>query len=192
MTASALLPLLPILPAIMLATGLVWLASAAMWMALPHHLGEYRALPDEEAFRQALQRQPLRRGQYIVPHLDRWEEAVAGEGREKFESGPVAFLTILPNRVPSISRHMLLTLAHYLLVNAGIAWAVSLFVPPGAAYAAVFRPVAVMGLLAHGAGMIPEAIWYGKPWGNVLRGLFDAAVYGLLTAGAMAATWPSA
>lgn len=175
---------------VLLAGGLVWLASAVLWMALPHHHGEYRRLPDEAALRAVLRSQSVSRGQYIFPFLQRWEEASTEEGRRSFELGPVGFLTIMDNRVPSISRHMLLTLAHYLLVNAGIAWAAQLLIPPGAGYALVFRPVAVMALLAHGAAIIPEAIWYGKPWGNVLRALFDAAVYALLTAGAFAAFWP--
>jgi hypothetical protein len=174
----------------LVAGGLVWIASAVSWMALPHHHGEYRALPDEAALREALRAQRLARGQYIFPHLPRWEEAETEAGREKFEQGPVGFLTIMPNRLPSISRHMLLTLLHYLIVSSGIAWAASLMLPPGAPYAAVFRPIAVMALLAHGAGVIPEAIWYGKPWGNTLRALLDAALFALLTAGAFAGLWP--
>jgi hypothetical protein len=177
---------------ILVAGGMVWLASAVLWMVLPHHHGEYRQLPDEEAFRALMRDQTLPEGQYIFPYLRRWEEASTEQGRRKFEQGPVGFLTVMANRVPSISRHMLLTLAHYLLVGTAIAWAASLFIPPSADYAMVFRPVAVMALLAHGAALIPEAIWYGKPWGNVLRGLFDAAVYALLTAGAFAGLWPSA
>ena len=177
---------------VLVAAGLTWLASAVLWMALPHHHGEFRVLPDEEALRALLRQQSLRRGQYIFPHLPRWEEASTEAGRRKFEGGPVGFITIMANRVPSISRHMLLTLAHYLLVCTGIAWAAALLIPAGVDYALVFRPIAVMALLAHGAAIIPEAIWYGKPWGNVLRGLFDAAVYALLTAGAFAGLWPEA
>ena len=177
---------------VMLSAAFVWLASAASWMALPHHIGEYRGVKDEADLADALRRQSLPRGQYILPHLDRWEDAATPGGRERFVNGPVAFLTILPNRVPSIRRHLLLTLAHYVLVAAGIAWAAQTFIPLGAAYAQVFPPVAIMALLAHGSALIPEAIWYGKPWGNVLRGLLDAAVFALLTAGSMAATWPSA
>jgi hypothetical protein len=178
--------------AIMAAGALVWLASAALWMALPHHQGDYRPLPQEEDFAALLRRSPLRPGQYIFPHLQRWEDTAQAEGRRRFEQGPVGYLTIMPNRVPSISRHMLLTLAYYLLVAAGIAWAASLFIPRGAPYGLVFRAVAAMALLAHGAAIIPEGIWYGKPWGNVLRSLFDAGVYALLTAGAFAGLWPDA
>lgn len=177
---------------VLLAAGFVWLASAASWMALPHHIGEYRPLKDEAAFAEALRRQSLRRGQYLLPHLDRWEDAATPAGRERFVTGPVAFLTILPNRVPSIRRHLLLTLAHYTVVCSAIAWATQTFVPLGASYHTVFPPVAVMALLAHGSALIPEAIWYGKPWSNVLRGLIDAVVFALLTAGAMAAMWPPA
>ncbi|MEO0973605.1 MAG: hypothetical protein AAFX85_10970, partial [Pseudomonadota bacterium] len=144
------------------------------------------------ALRKALKDQALKPGQYLLPHLSRWEDAATPRGRALFTDGPVAFLTVLDNRVPSIRRHLLLTLAYYLLVCAGVAWAAQTFIPAGAAYRSVFAPIAVISLMAYGSAIIPEAIWYGKPWGNVLRGLFDATVFASLTAGAMAGTWPPA
>lgn len=177
-------------PGVMLAAGLVWLASAASWMALPHHRGEYRRVGDEAALRRALRALSLRRGQYLMPWLEDWDEVSTPEGRRRFVDGPVAFLTILPSRVPSIRRHLLLTLAYYMLVNTGIVVALAFALPPGADYRSVFAPAAVIGLLAHGSAVIPEAIWYGKPWVNVLRSLIDALAFALLGAGALAGTWP--
>jgi hypothetical protein len=159
-------------------------------MVLPHHRGEYRGFPDEAGLRRVLGTHRLPPGQYFMPWLDDWSETASGDGRRRFEQGPVAFFTILPNRVPSISRHMLLTLVYYLLVSTGIVAVLALLAPPDAGYRDLFPPAAVIGLLAHGSAVIPEAIWYGKPWGNVLRSLFDAALYALLGAGAIAGAWP--
>ena len=44
---------------------------------------------------------------------------------------------------------------------------------PDAAYLAVFR---IAG--------IPDSIWFGRPWSQTAKNLFDALLYSLLTGGA--------
>jgi hypothetical protein len=47
---------------IVLSAVFVWLASALVWMVLPHHRSDWKGLPDEEAFRAAVNPQDVPRG----------------------------------------------------------------------------------------------------------------------------------
>jgi hypothetical protein len=57
---------------------------------------------------------------------------------------------------------------------------------------AVFRVVGTATWLAYGFGVVQDAIWFGKPWSSVIKHLFDALVYALLTAGVFGWQWPGA
>jgi hypothetical protein len=41
-------------------------------------------------------------------------------------------------------------------------------------------------------GVVPDAIWFGRPWSSSLKVLFDALVYGLFTGGVFGWLWPGA
>ena len=95
---------------ILLSAVAVWVASAVIWMVMPHHKSDFRKLPDEDAALRALTPQRLVPGQYSIP---------------------------------------------------------------------------------YGTATVPEAIWFGRPWSVVVKGLLDALVYGLLTAGFFGWLWPA-
>lgn len=71
---------------LLLATVLVWIASALVWMVLPHHKSDYRRVPDEDGARAALT-PDLAPGQYMIPHLTEWDPAKDPEGAKKFAEG---------------------------------------------------------------------------------------------------------
>ena len=52
---------------------------------------------------------------------------------------------------------------------------------PDADYLAVFRVAGTTAFIAHGIAIIPESIWFGRPWPMTLKTLLDALIYGLLT-----------
>ncbi len=176
--------------AIVLATVLVWVAAALIWMVLPHHRTDYRGLPDEEAARSLLGAQKLDPGEYDLPHCTSSKEMKAPEFIRKFEQGPVAFITILPNRPPPMGRNMALTVAFYLVVSILVAYVASRTLDPGADYLSVFRLTGTVAWLAYGFAIIPDAIWFGRPWPSVAKVLADALVYALLTAGVFGWLWP--
>ena len=55
---------------------------------------------------------------------------------------------------------------------------------------AVFRITGTVAWLAYGAATVPDAIWFGRPWSAIGKNLFDALMYGLLTAGVFGWLWP--
>ena len=177
-------------PAILVSAVLVWIASAVIWMVLPHHKSDFMGLPDEEAARSALQPQNLAPGQYNIPHMPSWDAVKEPENQEKFARGPVAFMTVLPNRAPAMGKAMALSFVFYLVVSGMVAYLAGRSLSPGTDYLMVFRVAGTVAWLAYGWARIPQAIWFGLPWSQVIKQLFDGLVYGLLTAGAFGWLWP--
>lgn len=176
--------------AILLSAVVVWIASAVVWMVLPHHKSDFEALPDEEAARATLGAQGLAPGIYNVPHLDSMQQMKLPDAQRRFQEGPVAFITVLPKGTPAMGGKMALTFAFYLLVSVVVAYVTSRALSPGADYLAVFRLAGVTAWLAHGAAVIPDAIWFGKPWPVVAKQVLDGLAYALLTAGIFGWLWP--
>ena len=176
--------------AILLSTVLVWIASGVIWMVLPHHKSDFKGLPDQEAVRQALQPQNLEPGLYDVPHMPSWDAAKEPEYQQKFAEGPVAFMTVLPNRAPSMGKPMVLSVLFFLVVSGMVAYVTGRTLAPATHYLTVFRVAGTVAWLAYGWARVPQAIWFGLPWSQVAKQLFDGLVYGLLTAGAFGWLWP--
>lgn len=174
--------------AILLSAALVWIMSAVVWMVLPHHRSDWARVANEDAARTALR--GLAPGQYNLPHLDSPKELEQPEARAKFTDGPVGFVTIVPNGVPSMGKHLAATFLFYTVVGVVTAYLASRTLPPGTEYLTVFRVTGTVAWLAYGMAVVPDAIWFGRPWSAVLKWQFDALLYGLLTAGTFAWQWP--
>jgi hypothetical protein len=77
-----------------------------------------------------------------------------------------------------------------LVVSFFVAYVAAHAIPAGAPYLQVFRLVGAIGFLAYGASQVQQSIWWGKPWGNTWKDVFDGLVYGLVTAGTFGWLWP--
>ena len=176
---------------ILLSAIIVWIASAIIWMVLPHHKKDYQGLSDEDAARAALRPQNLVPGQYNIPHCMSMADMKKPEMQKRFDEGPVGFITILPNGIPAMGKNMALTFVFYLVISAIVAYVASRTLAPGSDYLAVFRVVGTVTWLAYGTAVIQDAIWFGRPWSSVVKSVFDALVYALLTAGVFGWLWPS-
>lgn len=175
---------------IVLATVIVFIASAIIWTVMPHHKSDYGSLPDEAAARNVLKAQNIPPGQYNIPNIASHDALKDPEVVQLFTDGPVGFLTVLPRGVPRMGKSMLQSLVFYLLVSGTIAYLASRSLAPGAEYWEVFRFVGTFAWAAYGFAIVPDAIWFGRPWRAVVKQLVDALVYASLTAGAFAGFWP--
>lgn len=185
-----MVPIISLWLPILVSAVIVWIASSIIWMVLPHHKSDFKALPDEEEARKALTPQNLSPGQYDIPHLHEPAALKDPEVRKKFEEGPVGFFTVLPNRVPSMGKNILFSFLYYLLIGILVSYVAGRFLAPGSEYLRVFRLVGTVTWLAYGFGIFPEAIWFGRPWSSVIKQLIDSLIYALLTAGVFGWLWP--
>lgn len=176
--------------AILVAAILVWIASALIWTVLPWHKGDYARLPDEDAALAGI-------GSGVAPGLYHFPFApTPGDMKDpalqkKYETGPAGFVTIIPPGIPNMGKAMILSVVFYLFVSAAVAYVASRTLPAGENYMTVFRLTGTVAWLAYGMSSVPEAIWFGRPWSSVLKGIGDALIYGLLTAGAFGWLWPA-
>ncbi|MEN8143904.1 MAG: hypothetical protein ABFS14_03040 [Gemmatimonadota bacterium] len=175
---------------ILLSAVAVWLASAVVWMVLPFHKSDFKAVSNEPAAREALK--GLAPGMYNIPHMASWDDAKTPEGAQKFSEGPNAFLTVLPNRHPNMGKQLTIWFVFSLIVGTIVAYLASRTVAAGSDYLSVFRIAGTTAWLAYGMAAVQDAIWFGKPWSFVMKGQFDALLYGLLTAGVFGWLWPAA
>ena len=176
---------------ILLSAITVWVASAIIWMAMPHHKSDFRKLPDEDAALRAMTPQELVPGQYSFPYSASAEDLQDPETVRKFEEGPVGFLTVVPSGTPTMGSKIMLSFVFYLVISMVVAYLASRTLDPGADYRAVFRVTGTVAWLAYGTATVPDAIWFGRPWSGIVKGLLDALVFALLTAGFFGWLWPA-
>jgi hypothetical protein len=175
---------------ILVATVLVFVWSNLVWMVLPHHKADTRRLPDEAAVVEALRKQALSPAIYRYPWADSMKEMGEPAFVAKLEKGPVGMITVLPNGNMNMGKMMGTWVAYIAILSIVVAYVAGRTLAAGTPYLSVFRLTGTVAFLAYAAANVPNAIWWGKPWGNTWREVFDGLCYGLLTAGAFAWLWP--
>lgn len=177
---------------VLLSAVLVFGLSAVVWMVLPHHRSDFAGLANEDQVRSVLAGGGVTPGQYTIPHAPTREAYREPEMQEKFEEGPNAFLTVLPRGTRSMGKQFAGWFAFLLVVGIVCAYVAGRTLAPGADYLEVFRITGTVGWAAYGFAYVQEAVWFGRPWGFVVKQLGDALLYALLTAGAFGWLWPGA
>lgn len=173
---------------ILFSTIAVMVASSVAYMVLPHHKADYGPVPDEEAVRGALR--GAAPGLYNVPNVPSRDALKDPEFARKFEEGPLAFLTVLPNGVPNMGKATLQWVIYLLLVSATVAYIGSRSFARGAPFYLVFQVLGTVTFLAYGTALVRESVWYGRPWKDVWKNLADAFVFGAITGAIFAGLWP--
>ena len=79
---------------ILLSAAVVWIVSAIVWMALPHHKNDFIRLPDEDAFMDYIRKSGIKPGNYVFPDF-RGREAMKSEKVCKaLKEGPIGHLSV--------------------------------------------------------------------------------------------------
>lgn len=160
------------------------------WTVLPHHKSDYKGFPNEDAVRDAMKPQNLAPGLYDIPHIASREMIKDPETRRKFDEGPAGFFTVAARGVPSMGRPMVVSFLYNITVSIVVAYIAGRTLHAGAEYLTVFRVSGTVAWLAYGAAIIPESIWFARPWSSTVKWQVDALAYGLLTAGVFGWLWP--
>ena len=170
----------------------VFVASSIIHMLLKYHNSEYRKLPNEDEVRAALRSSASSPGQYVIPHVADHALLKNPEVAQKFVEGPIAMIAM---RKPGPIQ-MGPFLAQWFVMNVVVAifagYLASKMVPAGASFLAICRPVSLVTFLAYAGGSATAAIWMGKPWSAAIKEIFDAFIFGLVTALVFAFLWPHA
>lgn len=175
---------------ILISAALVFVMSSIIWMVFPWHRKDVSGGPDEASLLDALRRNKLAPGQYLVPHASDPLVRKSEEFQKKMAEGPVALITIYrPGRMemgPLLTKWFIFLL----VINASIAYLAGITMPVGSSYMQVFRMVGTAAFLAYGGAHAIYGIFWGRPWRVVWLDMMDAFIYACLIAGAFAWRWP--
>jgi len=174
---------------ILASAAAVWVASAVIWMALPHHKKDVSKLPDEDGFRGFVKSASIPPGSYMFPFCDSHSAAGKAEMKAKWESGPTGILRVWGK--VNMGRNMALTFLVFLAVSYLIAYLLgSSGVEPSATFAMKFKLAGTAGILAYCFSFIPNGIWFGQSGRAIAMTIVDGVIYGLVTGAVFAALWP--
>lgn len=112
------------------------------------------------------------------------------EMMEKFNKGPVGFVTVIPNGPPAMGKYLGMWFGFCVLMGVFVAYITGRTLSSGAHYLAVFRIAATVAFMGYSVGQIMDSIWKGQQWSTTFKHMFDGFVYSLLTGGTFGWLWP--
>lgn len=173
---------------ILVSAGVVWIASAIVWMALPHHKRDFINLPDEDAFSDFLRRSGIKPGNYVFPDF-RGREAMKNEKIcKQLETGPVGHLSIWPTPL-TMGGKLIATFLVYLAISTVIAYLTRVALPGAAPFAKVFQIAGTAGILAYCFSFIPTGVWFGAYRRTLIASFIDGIAFGCITGVIFAWLW---
>ena len=132
-------------------------------MVLKYHASDYKALPNEEAFRAAFKGVNAPPAQYIIPHISDMKQMGSPEHIAKLTEGPVAVLNLRPNGVVGMGKSLGQWFVFSLVVSAFVGdssrrpccrWAPT--------YMMVFHTVGLVAFLALRGGSVARCYLDGE------------------------------
>jgi len=175
---------------VLVAAAAVWIASAIVWMALPHHKSDFSKLPSEDGVADALRKLALKPGQYMLPHMSDMKDCKDPAVVKRFEDGPIALIRVNPNGVPKMGKSLTLYFLYCFLVSFVTAYVARHTLTFGASFENVFRLTGTIAVASYTLALLPESIWMGRPWGATIKSVCDSIAYGVMTGLIFAWLWP--
>lgn len=177
---------------VVVSAAAVFLVSSLFHMVMKHHRADYRKLPGEDAVGEAMRKHAAPPGVYPIPYVADPSAMKDPAVRKRFEDGPVAVVTVLPNRPFAIGKSLTQWFALSLFIGFTAAYVARHTLSPGADGLLVMRITGAVAFTGYGLGYFQDSIWKGIPWANSLWGLADAAVYAVVTGVLFRVFWPGA
>lgn len=168
----------------------VWLASSIVHMVLKYHKADYKGLGNEAAAAQALK--GTAPGIYPIPYCPDPSQMKDPAVRKRYEDGPVAMVTVIPNGPPNMGKYLGLWFAFCFLVSFTAGYVARHTLTPASAGLHIMQITSTLAFVGYGYGHIMDSIWKGQPWSNTVRGLIDAAIYSVVTGLVFRFLWPGA
>jgi len=180
---------LPLWLPILLSAAAVWVASAIVWMAMPHHKGDFIGLPDEDGFMDSLRKSGIPPGNYAFPDCRDRAAMKSEKVQTAWKNGPIGHLSVWKAPV-TMGDKMIATFIVYLFVSTLIAYLARVALPGPTSFGRVFQIVTAAGVLAYCFSFIPNAVWWGSYKRTIVANVIDGVVYAVITWAIFAWRWP--
>lgn len=184
-----MVPVLSLWIPILLSAVIVFIASSILHMVLPIHHGDYKKVPKEDEFLEAMRRFNVPPGDYMVPCAGSPSGMKQPDFVEKMTKGPVVIMTVAPGGL-SMTSNLIQWFIYSIVVGVFAAYIAGRAVGPGTDYLHVFRFAGCTAFVAYALALPQFSIWYKRNWGTTIRSMIDGLIYGLLTAGTFGWLWP--
>lgn len=184
--------LLSLLVPILVSAVVVFIASAILHMLIPFHKNDFRKIPREDEFLEAVRRFDLPAGDYVAPHAEGPAAMKDPAFVEKRAKGPTIVMTLTPGAPPSMATHLTKWFIYCIIVNLFAAYIASRALMPGAEFMDVFRFVGTAAFMGYSLALAQNWIWYMKNGEATFRSMIDGLAYAMLTAAVVGWMWPGA
>lgn len=175
---------------ILVSAVFVFIVSSLIHMLLGYHANDYKKVPDDESFADAIRKFNIPTGQYMYPYAGSMKEMNSPEHQEKVRKGPGVMFTIWPGGKPNMGAALTQWFIYSIVVGIFAAYVAGRALTPEAHYLAVFRFVGVTAFIGYAIGGWQDSIWYKRPIAVSLKNTFDGLLYALVTAGTFGWLWP--
>jgi hypothetical protein len=175
---------------ILLSAVFVFVVSSLVHMVLKWHNSDWRTLPNEADVMAAMRAAGLTRGQYFFPNCKDMKDMSSPEMQEKYNAGPVGFMTVLANGMPGMGKSLIQWFLFTIVIGVFCGYIGTFSLLPGAGYGDVFQIIGTAAILGYAVSCITDSIWKGVSWTATAKFVVDGVLYALTTAGTFAWLWP--
>ena len=175
---------------IVVSAVVIFIVSSVIHTVMPWHKGDFDAVPDEDAFSNAVRPMNIPPGDYITPKCNSMKEMGSPEFKAKMERGPVMLFTVMPKPDGSMTAMFVQWFIYLLVVAVFAAYVAGVALAPGAGRHAIWRFTGTTALAAFFLGSPPISIWYHRKWSTTWKQLFDSLIYAAITAVVFGMMWP--
>ena len=168
---------------ILLSAVAIFIASSVIHMVLPMHKSDCKGLPGEAEVLKSMRDQNVAQGTYMFPYVAETKDMGSDEMIEKYQQGPVGFVTVLASGAPPIGKSLVQWFFYTICVSIFVAYVLSFTLAGEVDYMDVFRISGTVAFMAYAFGEVTASIWKGQSWWVTFKFGIDGLVYALVTAG---------
>lgn len=176
---------------ILLGAVFVFIASSVFHLLLTYHWNDFGPVPKQDDVQAALRPFAIPPGDYMLPKPATPKEMKTPEFQDKWNKGPKLVMTVFPAGPATMGKQLVQWFVFCIVVGLFAAYVASRTLDPGTEYLQVFGVTGTVAFCGYGLALVQASIWMGRRWSTTPKSVADALVYGLLTAGAFGAFWPS-
>jgi hypothetical protein len=178
-----MVPIVSLWLPIILSAAAVFIVSFVFHAVIGYHNSDFQGLPDEDKIRAAFAGGKIPKGDYVIPYEPDHAKHRTPEFMEKVKNGPVAFMTVRENKMPSMVQSLGQWFAYCLVVSIFSAYITSRAIGTNATFLNAFRFAGVTAFLGYTVALWQDSIWFGRKWSTTVKNTIDGLMYALVTAG---------